>query len=172
MIRSLTATAARPRILAAGLFAVALALTGCQAGSSAQTSQPYNPGDGRNVNIPEDATFQDDYLAVRNALVVSDGGAAAATVSVVNHGSEPDVLNSISINGNVATFAGGPFEVTPGNKISVGGGSEAIALVNEAGVAPGQWTDMTLTFDTAGTTTLQVLVVAVDDEYTVIGESA
>ncbi|HEX5017825.1 MAG TPA: hypothetical protein VFX15_09600 [Actinomycetes bacterium] len=172
MIRSLVAASTRPRLLVVGLFACAVALTGCQAGSSSSTSQPYNPGDGRNVNVPEDATFQDDYLAIRNALVVSNAGAASATVTVVNHGSEPDVLQSISINGNVATFAGGPFDVAPGGKIAVGGGSEAVALVREAGVSPGQWTDLSLTFASAGTTTIQVPVVSVDDEYTVVGENA
>jgi hypothetical protein len=167
-----SSASARARILPVGVLlgALALTLTGCQAGSTAQTSQPYNPGDGRNVNIPADATYKDDYLAVRNALVVSDGGAASATVTVVNHGSEPDVLTQIKINDQVAVFAGGPFQVTPGEKISVGGGSDAVALVNEGGVEPGQWTQMSLTFQNAGETIIDVLVVSSDDEYTVGGE--
>jgi hypothetical protein len=168
-----TAASARSRTLVAAVLLcslAALALTGCAAGSTAQTSQTYNPGDGRNVNIPADATFTDPYLAVRNALVVSNGGAASATVTVVNHTDEPDTLNQISINGNVATFVGGPFEVAPGEKISVGGGSDASALVADGGVEPGHWTDLSLTFANAGTTTVSVLVVTADDEYTVIGQ--
>ena len=175
MIRTPAPTSARSRTLTAGVLLsslLAFALTGCGAGSSAQTSQPYNPGDGRNVNIPADATFKDDYLAVRNALVVSNGGAASVTVTVVNHGSESDVLNEVKVNGQVATFVGGPFEIPPNEKISVGGGSDATALVTDAGVNPGQWTELSLTFNNAGTTVIDVLVVAVDDEYTVIGEGS
>jgi hypothetical protein len=166
-------TSARTRTVVTGVLLAALGavtLTGCGAGSTAETSQPYNPGDGRNVNIPEDAAFDDDYLAVRNALVVSDGGAASVTLSVVNHGTESDVLNQIKVNDQVAVFAGGPFEVLPQQKISVGGGSEAVALVSDAGVEPGQWTELSLTFNNAGETVIDVLVVSSTDEYTVLGE--
>lgn len=168
-----TSASARTRaVVTAALLAAlgAVTLTGCGAGSTAETSQPYNPGDGRNVNIPEDAAFTEDYLAVRNALVVSDGGAASVTLSVVNHGSESDVLNQVKVNDQVAVFAGGPFEVPPGEKISVGGGSEAVALVSDAGVGPGQWTELSLTFTNAGETVIDVLVVSSTDEYTVLGE--
>jgi hypothetical protein len=175
MIRTPAPTSPRSRtLMAAALLSslAAITLTGCSAGSSAQTSQPYNPGDGRNVNIPADATFEDDYLAVRNALVVSNGGAASVTVTVVNHGSESDVLSEIKVNDQVASFVGGPFEIPPTEKISVGGGSEATALVPDAGVKPGQWTKLSLTFTNAGTTVIDVLVVNSDDEYTVIGEGS
>ena len=163
---------ARSRILAVGLVAAALALTGCQAGSSAQTSQTYNGGDGRNVNIPADAAFKDDYLAVRNALVVSDGGAASVTVTIVNHGDTADVLTEARVGDTVAAFVGGPFEIPPRETLSVGGGSEQVALADNAGVEPGQWADLTLTFTQAGSTTIQVLVQSPDSEYTVLGENA
>jgi hypothetical protein len=175
MICTPTRRLARSRTLVvAGLLSslTAFVLTGCSAGSGAQTSQPYNPSDGRNVNIPADATFQDDYLAVRNALVVSNGGAASVTVTVVNHGSDTDVLSEIKVNDQVASFVGGPFEIPPTQKISVGGGSDATALVSDAGVEPGQWTELSLTFTNAGTTVIDVLVVASDDEYTTLGEGA
>ncbi|MFL6182211.1 MAG: hypothetical protein ACJ73J_07850 [Actinomycetes bacterium] len=175
MIRTPAPTSARSRTLLAALFfssLAALVLSGCGAGSSAQTSQPYNPGDGRNVNIPADATFKEPYLAVRNALVVSNGSAASVTVSVVNHSDETDVLSEIKVNDKVAAFVGGPFEIPPKGQISVGGGSDATALVSDAGVEPGQWTELTLTFTNAGSTVVDVVVVASDDEYTVLGEGA
>jgi hypothetical protein len=172
MIRSLIPAAARPRTLLAVAFAAALALTGCQAGQSAETSQDYDPADGRNINIPEDAAFDEDYLAVRNALVVSNGAAASVTVTVVNHSDTADVLTEVRVNDQVASFVGGPFEIPPNDSISVGGGSEAVALVSEAGVAPGDWTELQLTFTNAGTATIQTLVISPDDEYAKLGEIA
>ena len=165
-----TLTRSRPRLIAALLASAALVLTGCQAGSTAETSQPYNPSDGRNVNIPEDAGFDDDYIAIRNAIVVSDGGAASLTASIINHGAAADVLTEARINGEVAVFAGGPFEVAPGAKLAIGGGGDAVALVNEGGVSPGQWTEISFTFAQAGTTTMDVLVISPDDEFAVLGE--
>jgi hypothetical protein len=172
MTRTFPVVAARPQTLIAAVFVAAMALTGCQSGSGAQTSQPYNGADGRNVNIPEGATFTDDYIAVRNALVVSSGEAAAVTVTLVNHSDEAEVLTEVRVNGQVASFVGGPFEIPPNDSISVGGGSGSVALVNEAGVAPGQWTELQLTFTNAGTTAIQVLVISPDDEYAVLGETA
>ncbi len=172
MTRSLTFMTPRLRLPIAAAAACLLALSGCAAGQSAQTSQPYNPSDGRNVNIPENAGFDDPYLAVRNALVVSDGGAASITVTLVNNGAETDVLNEAKIGDQTAAFVGGPVEIAPGERVAIGGGSERIALVQDGGVEPGDWTALTLTFTNAGSTTIDVLVVASDDEYAAIGDSA
>jgi len=171
MTRSLTTVAARPRLLIA-VVAAALSIAGCQAGSAAQTSQTYNPTDGRNVNVPEDATFTDDYIGVRNALVVGGESAASITVTLANHGTEGDVLTEARVNDQVASFVGGPFEIAPDEKIAIGGGSELVALVNDSGVEPGQWTELSLTFTQAGSVTIDVLVVSPDDEYAVLGENA
>lgn len=172
MTRSLTFVAPRLRLSVAAAAAALLALSGCAAGQSAETSQPYNPSDGRNVNIPEDAGFDDPYLAVRNALVVSDGGAASITVTLVNNGAETDVLTEARIGEQTAAFVGGPVEIAPGQKVAIGGGSERIALVQEGGVEPGDWIELTLTFTNAGSTTLDVLVISSDDEYAALGEDA
>ena len=67
--------APRLRLPLAAAASALLILSGCAAGQTAETSQDYDPADGRNVNIPDEATFGDEYIAVRNALVVSDGGA-------------------------------------------------------------------------------------------------
>jgi hypothetical protein len=172
MTRSLTLMAPRLRLSAAAAAAALLVLTGCATGKSAETSQPYNPSDGRNVNIPEDAGFDDPYMAVRNALVVSDGGAASITVTLVNNGAETDVLTEARIGEQTAAFVGGPVEIAPDQKVAIGGGSDRIALVQEGGVEPGDWTELTLTFTNAGSTTLDVLVISSDDEYAALGEDA
>ena len=172
MTRSLTFVAPRLRLPIAVAASALLVLSGCAAGQSAETSQPYNPSDGRNVNIPEDAGFGDPYMAVRNALVVSDGGVAAITVTLVNNGDETDVLSEAKIGEQTATLVSGPVEIAPAQKVAIGGGSGRLALVQDGGVMPGQWTQLTLTFARAGSTTLDVLVVSSDDEYSALGESA
>ena len=52
-------------------------------------------------------------MAVRNALVVSDGGAATITVTLVNNGTETDVLTEARIGDQTAVFVGGPVEIAP-----------------------------------------------------------
>jgi hypothetical protein len=170
MTRSITSS--RLRLPLALAFAATVALTGCQAGQDAQTSQDYNPGDGRNVNVPEDAAFDEDYIAVRNALVVSDGGAASLTVTLVNNGSDTDLLSEALLNGQPFELLGGPFELPPSERVAVGGGSERGALLPEGDVQPGDWAELTLSFAQAGTVTLDVVVISSDDEYALLGEDA
>ncbi|MCZ3386671.1 MAG: hypothetical protein LH630_06835 [Actinomycetia bacterium] len=172
MTRSLALVPPGLRLPIVAAVSALLVLSGCAAGQSAQTSQPYNPSDGRNVNIPADAGFDDPYLAVRNALVVSDGGAASLTVTLVNNSDEADVLTEATIGDQPATFVGGAVEIGPRQRVAIGGGTERIALVREGGVQPGDWTELTLNFTRAGSTTIDVLVIASDDEYAALGESA
>ena len=172
MTRSPHSVASSLRLPVALAASALLVLSGCAAGQSAETSQPYNPSDGRNVNIPEDAGFDDPYLAVRNALVVSDGGAASITVTLVNNGTDTDLLTEAKIGDQTAVFVGGPVEIAPDQRVAIGGGSERVALVQEGGVEPGDWTELTLIFTNAGSTTLDVPVISSDDEYATLGESA
>jgi hypothetical protein len=171
MMRSLPLVASRLRLPVAAAAAL-LVLSGCAAGQDAETSQDYDPTDGRNVNIPADATFDDDYIAVRNALVVSDGGAASITVTLVNNSAEADVLTEARIGDQTAAFVGGPFEIAPDATVAIGGGSERIALVQQGGVQPGDFTELTRVFAQAGTTTIDVMVVSSDDEAARLGEDA
>ncbi len=171
MMRSLL-IAPRLRLPLAAAASTLLVLSGCASGQQAETSQSYNPGDGRNINIPADAAFDDDYIAVRNALVVSDGGPASITVTMVNNTPEAEVLSEARIGDQTAVFVGGPVELGPGQSVRIGGGSERIALVQAGGVEPGNWTELTLTFSRAGSVTIDVMVVASDDEYAYGGESA
>ena len=171
MMRSLL-VAPRLRLPLAAAACTLLVLSGCAAGQDAETSQPYNPSDGRNVNIPQDAGFDDDYLAVRNALVVSDGGPASITVTLVNNGAEADLLTEAKIGDQTAVFVGGPVELAPGQTASIGSGSDRLALVEAGGVEPGNWTELTLSFSRAGTITIDVPVVTSADEYAFPAEEA
>ncbi|MEO8556458.1 MAG: hypothetical protein ABI474_07280 [Actinomycetota bacterium] len=164
--------ARRLRLPFAAAACTLFVLSGCAAGQNAETSQAYNPSDGRNVNIPEDAGFNDEYVAVRNALVVSDGGPASITVTVVNNGAEADLLTEARIGDQTAVFVGGPVELAPDQSVSIGGGSERLALVEAGGVEPGNWTQLTLSFTRAGSITIDVPVINSDDEYAFPPEEA
>lgn len=157
----------RPRAAALVALLAALALSGCQAGQSAETSQDYDPADGRNINIPEDAAFDDDYIAVRNALVVSFGETASLTLTLVNNGSEGDVLEQAVVGETPVDIAGSPIELAPEQRVRMGLGSDVTTTIEGADLAPGDWTTLTLSFASAGSTSLDVLVVAPGDEYAI-----
>ena len=151
----------------AAAFVGLLLLTGCQAGQTTQTSQDYDGADGRNVNVPEDAAFDDDYMAVRNALVVSFGEDASLTLTLVNNATEGDVLQQAVVGETPVEIDGGPIEVAPNQRVRMGIGSEIATSVPGANLAPGDWTTLTLSFASAGSTTLDVLVVPPGDEYVI-----
>lgn len=144
-------------ILAAALLTASL--TGCQTGSNANTSQQYDPTNGRNVNVPADATWGDPYLALRGAQVVSDAGSTGAVVTVVNQTGAPDTLTSVSIGGKDAPLSGGPLQVVPGTPVSLGAGGNATATVDGLDVKPGDWVELTLVFAESGSATVDVLAV-------------
>lgn len=151
----------------AAAFVGLLLLTGCQAGQTAQTSQDYDGADGRNVNVPEDAAFDEDYMAVRNALVVSFGEDASLTLTLVNNAAEGDVLQQAVVGETPVEIDGGPIAVAPNQRVRMGIGSEIATSVPGANLAPGDWTTLTLSFASAGSTTLDVLVVPPGDEYVI-----
>lgn len=134
-------------------------LSACQAGTGANTSQQYDPTNGRNVNLPADATYGDAYLAVRGAQVVSEDAALGAVVTMVNQTGAPDVLESVTIGGQPATLSGGPVPLAPGQPVSLGTGGHATATVAGLDTAPGDWVELTLVFAQSGTATVNVLTV-------------
>lgn len=167
MIRSVPARAA----LALALIAL-FALTGCQAGQKAATAQPYDPVDGRNVNVPDGAEWPDPYLGVRDALVVSDGDNGALVMTLVNNSHSDDALESATLDGNNVLMPGGPVAVRVGDAVNIGSDAGAVAGVMGLGVAPGHWADLSLTFANAGQSDFQVLVVPNGDEYVPDAEAA
>jgi hypothetical protein len=143
----------------------ALSLAGCQAGQSAATSQDYDPVDGRNVNIPSDAGFDDPYIAVRNAVVVAADSEASLVVTLVNQSPDAEVLEAASLEGEPLVLSGGPISLAAGKSVSVGFDDFATATQSDFGAAPGDWVDLTMSFTSAGNADLQVLVVAYGNEY-------
>lgn len=141
----------------AALLTVSLA--GCQAGSNAQTSQQYDPVDGRNVNVPSDAGFGDPYIAVRGAQLVDLGTTKSVVVTLVNKTDETDTLASVAVDGKPATLSDGPVEVPVGEPVSLGALGVATATVDAADLAAGDWGTLTLTFTRSGIAELDVLTV-------------
>jgi len=160
----MTSTIRKGALLAVAMVATA-GLVGCQAGQSAQTSQEYDPVDGRNVNQPTDAAFDEPYVAIRNAVVVAIESDATLVVTLVNQSDETEVLESATIDALPVTLSGGPIEIAPQQSVSVGYGDFETATVTDFKSVPGDWVDLTMRFTSAGDAELQVLVVPYGDEY-------
>lgn len=134
-------------------------LAACQAGSGASTSQDYDPVDGRNVNLPDDASYGDPYLAIRGAQVVDLGTVHSMVVTVVNRTGGSDVLEAVTIAGQPAALSSGAVEVAADQAVSLGAGGVATATVEGLDVEPGDWVDVTLSFAESGVAEVEVLSV-------------
>jgi len=156
-------TARKGAILVGSMLAVA-SLAACQAGQAAQTSQQYNPADGRNFNIPAGSTHQ-PYLAVRNAVVVAYQSDASLVVTMVNHTAQAAVLQSATLDGAPLKLSGGPVEIAPRQSVSLGFGDNDIATISNFASAPGDWVDLVLKFTPNGDGAVKVLVVPYGDQY-------
>jgi hypothetical protein len=140
------------------------ALSACAAGQTAQTSQPYNPADGRNVNVPEDAAFDDNYVGIRNAVVVAAGETGSLLVTMVNNSDEDATLEGVRIDDQAMTVSQ-PVTIAPGQAAKAGFDSDLQISVNPLSPEPGDWVPVEFSFIEMGTTTFDVLVVPYGDEY-------
>jgi hypothetical protein len=160
----MNSTSRKGAILAITMVAVA-SLAACQAGQSAATSQDYQPVDGRNINVPEDANYDEPYVAVRNAVVVAYKTDATLVVTIVNQSPEAEVFESATLDGLPVTLSGGPIELAPKQSVSLGYNDFETATVSGFKSVPGDWVDLTMRFTSKGDAKLQVLVVPYGDEY-------
>lgn len=133
-------------------------LGGCQAGSSAQTSQQYDPTDGRNTNLPADASWGDPYLAIRDAQVVLSGTTGSVVVTFVNKTGEEDTLESVTIDGQPAELSDA-VTIADGEHAALGEGGQAVAVADGLAAAPGDWVPITLEFASSGIAEMDVLAV-------------
>ena len=62
---------------------------------------------------------------------------------------------------------GGPVEIAPDQRVRIGDRLRHRTSIPGANLAPGDWTTLTLSFASAGTTTLDLLVVSPGDEYAI-----
>ena len=148
----------------AGALLAALSLAGCAAGQTAQTSQPYNPADGRNVNVPADAAFNEDYVGIRNAVVVAAAEHGSLLVTIVNNSSNEETLEGVRIDDQAMDIS---REVTlqPGETAKAGFDSDLQISIDELSANPGDWVTVEFSFQNMGDTSVGVLVVPYGDEY-------
>lgn len=154
----------RPTLRMASLPAVALAaavvlLTGCQAGTNAQTSKPYNPVSGRNVNVPASPGYYDPYLAVRGvALVENQVGTVVLVGKVINKTDADEELVSVTAGDSAATLLDQPVAIPAGGTASFGIPGGEAAYWSTLSTPVGHWADVTLSFSRSGDVKLRVLV--------------
>ena len=155
----------RSRVLATGLgtamglVAAVGGLSACQAGSGAQTSQFYNPANGRSVNVPADPGYYDPYLAVRAMVIVEDDSGEAVLVGkIINKTDSDETLVAVTSGGSAATLQDGPVTLAPEETASFGVPDGQVASWSSLDTPVGRWTDLTLSFEKSGDVKLRVLV--------------
>jgi hypothetical protein len=142
------------RSLAAVVLALAVpALTSCDVNFDAQTDQPYNPAAG-----VDDRSGQVDVL---NALVVSGtpGSGTVIATLVNNNQNKADSLRGVSGAG-----ADSSLKVTPGGTTTIPQGgllnlaTKGSIFVRGARVVPGNFVDLTFSFQRGEAITVKVPV--------------
>jgi len=150
-------------VLAVAAAAV-VSLSGCQAGQAAQTSQSYNPVDGRNINQPVDAGFGDPYMGVRDAAVVALNDNATLVVTLVNNTLEADQLESASLDGTPLDLSE-TILIDSGSSVSMGFGDNPTATTSNLDAKIGDWVELELHFASSGIVHLNLLVLPYGDQY-------
>jgi hypothetical protein len=147
----------RGALPAALLLALGAGVTGCGAGTNAQSY----------LIDPDNAEATVGNMLVRNLVMVKTEEAPAAGISgtFLNQGSTPDVLETIQIDPGQDAAGGqaGSISISPGlevpafSAVSVGAGnSPPLVVPNAEELHVGTFVTMTLTFREAGVIELQV----------------
>lgn len=160
------ATRTRRRTVAAAVAALLAvpALSACGVSFGAATDQPYQPGDG--------VIDRSGAIDVLNALVVSaTPGSGRLVVGLVNNTDEDDELTGVVAagDGSPVTFELGDGETTipAGELLNLAGDDAAVVSVtgDEESVLPGKFLRLTLQFQTADDVTVNVPVLAQNEDY-------
>lgn len=146
------------------LSAALTATAGC--GFDVQTNRPYTPGEGVNADV---GPRQNGTVAVRNLLIASrEQGTGFISASLAS--GHNDTLQRITGRAYKSDGSpGSPLTATLPSPIALTAGSltvltdQQLITVTGADLAPGLEAELTLTFATAGETTLRVPVVTADD---------
>jgi hypothetical protein len=149
----------RRSIAAAAAILAAPALTACGVSFGAQTDQVYNPTVG-----VDDRSGEVDVL---NALVVSgtDGSGTVIATLVDNDQENADSLRGVSGSGADAQLSvkvGGPTEIPAGGLLNLATDSGITARGER--VTPGNFVEITFSFDRGAAVTLDVPVVSSSNE--------
>jgi hypothetical protein len=145
------------------LVVMGLLLVAGGCGRNAQTSRPYNPSEGVNIDVGDPAD-PNKVVHVRNLGIVSWGpGEGTVSGSIVT--ADRDALTGISgVPIKIDGTEGAPFTATIPNTVSVANGALVVLTdqqpitVKSPDLAPGLDAKLTLQFQNAGEQTLTVPV--------------
>jgi copper(I)-binding protein len=174
----------RSRLLAAlaGGAVVAAGLGGCAAGQRAATANEFSVVDGISANVGAMGIRDAGVTAPKAAAGYVAGSTATLSMTVVNVGSSPDALTSVSTpNAASAKITPAPSSaapasastsagqiVVPANGAVVVGPGTGSAVVSLSGLkyrlVPGQSIPVTLNFKIAGPVTVDLAVKLVPDQ--------
>ena len=146
------------------LIVIGLLLASVACGQNVQTTRPYTPGEGVNVDVGDPA-MPDKVVHVRNLAIISFApGEGILSGSIVT--ADRDALTAVSGKPlKVDGTEGAPFTATIPNTVSVANGA-LVVLTDQAPItltspdlAPGLDAIVTLAFQNAGEVTLRVPIV-------------
>ena len=147
------------------VLGVAPALASCSLGTSnfdAQTNQFYTPAEGVNE--------RSGGVDVLNALVVSDGDGQGRFIAglVNNSNTTDDALTQVQGAGDASDIKGTlktPIDLAPNGFVQLADkGVEPVVLQGDQ-IVPGRFVELTMTFQQADPVTVQLPVVAPDDDF-------
>jgi hypothetical protein len=150
------------------VFSIAT-LAACGAGNDAQSLEIK----------PDNAATSVGDIKLQNVVVITQPdpestGPAAIAATVFNNGSEPQTLDSITVDGVDGTAeikpakGGGKLTVPPGGSVVIGGENNATATLPSSGeaVQDGNAQKVTFTFSETGEVSLRAFVVPAEHYFT------
>jgi hypothetical protein len=129
------------------------ALSGCYQGQGAATGLQDETGNGIEMRAGD--------LQVESVTVVAGelGQAGSVTAVIVNSGTTPDTLRSITVDGKPAVVAPADTRIEPQSSVTVRTGGDVAALVPLGQRVAGEFVDVTFLFTSSGEASDQVLIV-------------
>jgi hypothetical protein len=129
----------------------------------------------RNIKqVTDGVEGQSSSLVIRDLLVVAQGDGSGVLVgTIINEGTDPDTLVSITAGGVNGPIAGAPITLTQNNPVIFAGPSaNASATFTGLAQTAGQRLPIVVTFGKAAPVKLDALVVAKDGDYAHVGPAA
>ena len=142
-------------MLAAAALVVAPIATGCAAGNDAATKVQGRSGDGINIQV--------EGMLIDNATIVAgnpDSGEAAFLGTLYNPTNDEDALVSVTAGESQAELLPEPIPVKGLSAAKVMAGTDQQALFSDFAAQPGQYVELTMSFESAAVAQFEALVVA------------
>jgi hypothetical protein len=143
----------RLRVTVASVLAlvVALTLSGCGAGQSANTARPYQPSVGTDAVVGK--------IWINNTVVVTDGNIPELATVIVNQSRLPDTLESLQVTGATSvTLPQGGVDIPPTNFVTFGPEGQQRVLMSSLQAGLGQLVTVTFLFRVAGKASVSAIV--------------